>query len=103
MSALLAQPVTEHFEVWVPDLGDWRFKALFRDFNVAWVVAGARAGPVRIVRAMYENGKQAERKVVAELRVAHQHAEDRTEGIEAGREREGPALAQDRARRLNPL
>jgi hypothetical protein len=62
-----------------PDDAQWRLKSLRRDFNVAWVVAGARAGPVRIVRAIYENGKQAERKIVAELRVAYQGTEHRAE------------------------
>jgi hypothetical protein len=79
MSALLASTVSEHYEIWVPDVGAWALKSLFRDFNVAWVVACARAGPVRIVRAIYENGKQVERKVVAELRVAHGRAEDPAE------------------------
>jgi hypothetical protein len=84
MSALLASTVSEHYEVLVADTGAWTLKSLWRDFNVAWVVACAGAGPVRIIRATYGSGGQVERRVVAELRVAHQHAEDRAEESKDG-------------------
>jgi len=60
----------EHYEVWVLGIGKWTRKSSWRDFEVAWAVASAHAGPVRIIRAMYENGTEVERKIVGELRVA---------------------------------
>lgn len=59
----------EHYEVWVLDIREWARKSLWHDFQVAWAIVRAHAGPVRIVRAMYEDGEEVERKVVAELGV----------------------------------
>ena len=65
----------EHYEVWVLDIGEWTLKSSWQGFEVAWAVARVHAGPVHIVRARYESGKEVERKIVAELRVARKDAE----------------------------
>lgn len=64
----------EHYEVWVLESGEWTRKSFWRDFEVAWAAAGVHAGPVRIVREMYEDGEEAERKIVVELRVVRNDA-----------------------------
>lgn len=65
----------EHYEVWALDSGEWTPKSFWRDFEVAWAVARVHAGPVRIVREMYENGEEVERTIVVELQVVRKDAE----------------------------
>jgi hypothetical protein len=74
---------TEHYEVWVLDIGEWTLKSSWRDFELAWTVARVHAGPVRIARAMCEDGQEIERKIVAELRVAGKEAAPATIGWES--------------------
>ena len=65
----------EHYEVWILDAGAWAHKSTWRDLEVGWAVARAHAGPVCIIRAMYEDDEEVERKVIAELSVARENAE----------------------------
>lgn len=60
---------SEQYEIWgqteVP--GRWDLLAAFFDFELARAVAGARTSRVRLIRVTYEEGKPAEREVLAEV------------------------------------
>jgi hypothetical protein len=60
---------SEHYEVWVLETEEWTLNSCWRDFEIAWTVAEVRSGPVQIVGAKYEHGKEVERKTVVELRM----------------------------------
>lgn len=60
----------EQYEIWglVPgDSSRWQFVAAFHDFDVASAVAARRGRGVRLVHAIYEDGKLTEQQVLAEL------------------------------------
>ena len=59
----------EHYEVWVLETAEWTLRSWWRAFELAWAVADAHLGPVRILRARYEQGEEVERQLVVELRV----------------------------------
>ena len=60
---------SEHYEVWVLETEEWTLKSCWRDFELAWTVAEVRSGPVWIVEAKYEHGKEVERVTIVELRM----------------------------------
>ena len=59
----------EQYEIWALASGDtrWEFVAAFHDFDVASAVATRRGRGVRLVRAVYVDGKLAEQEVLVEL------------------------------------
>jgi len=58
----------EQFEIWsLAADGRWQFAAAFVDFDVASAVASARNHGVRLLHAVYENGRVAEQNVIANL------------------------------------
>lgn len=60
----------EQYEIWGLSSGNvskWEFVAAFHDFDVASAVAARRGRGVRLVHAVYEDGKLAEQQVIAEL------------------------------------
>ena len=60
----------EQYEIWglsSKSGARWEFVAAFHDFDVASAVAARRGRGVRLVRAVYEDGKLAEQQVIAEL------------------------------------
>jgi hypothetical protein len=60
----------EQYEIWGLLPGNssrWQLVAAFHDFEVASAVAARRGRGVRLVRAVYEDGKLAEQHVLAEV------------------------------------
>ena len=58
----------EQFEVWTQNGSNrWEMIAAFSDFEIASVVARNRSSKMRLVHAIYENGKVLERDVLAEV------------------------------------
>jgi hypothetical protein len=62
----------EQFEVWVFHADKWRFVASFVDFELASALARSRKSRVRLVRAVYENGKTVQQEVLAEVGATRQ-------------------------------
>ena len=60
-------PPYEHYEIWVLDVGDWVLKSCWRELDVGLAVARALTGPVRIIRAVGDDGVAVERQVVLEV------------------------------------
>jgi hypothetical protein len=63
----------EHYEVWIRDVGDWMLKSSWRNLDVGLAAARALAGPVRIIRAVYNGEGTVERDVVVELGAPEGH------------------------------
>ena len=58
----------EQFEVWTQNGSNrWEMIAAFSDFEVASAVARNRSSKMRLIHAIYENGKVLERDVLAEV------------------------------------
>ncbi|HEY6968909.1 MAG TPA: hypothetical protein VJA94_06885 [Candidatus Angelobacter sp.] len=58
----------EQFEVWTQNGSNrWEMIAAFSDFEIASAVARNRSSKMRLVHAIYENGKVLERDVLAEV------------------------------------
>ena len=58
----------EQFEVWTQNGGNrWEMIGAFSDFEIASAVARNRSSKMRLVHAVYENGKVLEKDVLAEL------------------------------------
>lgn len=58
----------EQFEVWTQNGSNrWEMIAAFSDFEVASAVARNRSNKMRLIHAIYENGKVLERDVLAEV------------------------------------
>ena len=57
----------EQFEVWVREGGKWQMIAAFHDFDVASAVARNRSSEMRLIHAVYQNGKLVSQDVLAEL------------------------------------
>lgn len=59
----------EQYEIWGLDNGGtrWEFVAAFHDFDVASAVATRRGRGVRLVHAVYADGKLAEQEVLVEV------------------------------------
>lgn len=58
----------EQFEVWTQNGGNrWEMIGAFNDFEIASAVARNRSSKMRLVHAVYENGKVLEKDVLAEL------------------------------------
>jgi hypothetical protein len=59
----------EQYEIWSPQENSarWQLIAAFHDFDVASAVASRRGRRVRLIHAVYLDGKLAEQQVIAEL------------------------------------
>ena len=58
----------EQFEVWTRNGSNrWEMIAAFNDFEIASAVARNRSSKMRLVQAVYENGKVLERDILAEV------------------------------------
>ena len=58
----------EQFEVWAQNGNNrWEMIGAFSDFELASAVARNRSSKMRLVHAVYENGKVLEKDVLAEL------------------------------------
>ena len=59
----------EQFEVWAQNGARWELVASFSDFEVASALARNRSTRMRLVHAVYEDGKRVEEDVLAEVGV----------------------------------
>ena len=58
----------EQFEVWTQNGSNrWEMIAAFSDFEIASAVARNRSSKMRLIHAIYENGKVMERDVLSEV------------------------------------
>ena len=57
----------EQFEVWTQTGDKWEMLASFHDFELASAMARNRSSKMRLIHAVYENGKVVERDILAEL------------------------------------
>jgi len=59
----------EQFQIWVQKDGKWEMVAAFSDFELASAVARSRRSRMRLIHAVYEDGKLVGQDVLAELGV----------------------------------
>jgi hypothetical protein len=65
----------EQYEIWgLTSARRWEFVAAFHDFDVASAVASRRGHGVRLVHAVYVDGKLAEQEVLVEVGQSRQTA-----------------------------
>lgn len=66
----------EQYEIWAPISGSsrWEFIAAFHDFDVASAVARRRSRNVRLIHAVYTDGKLTEQHVLVDLGTPRQSA-----------------------------
>ncbi len=57
----------EQYEIWVQQADKWERVAWFRELDVASALARSRPGRVRLLHVIYDDGKQVEQQVLAEL------------------------------------
>jgi hypothetical protein len=57
----------EQYEVWIQNRGKWEMIASFSDFEVASAMPRNRSSRMRLIHAIYENGKLLSQDVLAEL------------------------------------
>ncbi len=57
----------EQYEVWVFRAGRWQMIAAFFDLDLASAVASKRNSRVKIVHALYEEGRLKDTEVIAEI------------------------------------
>ena len=59
----------EQYEIWAPASGKsrWEFVAAFKDFDLASAVATRRGRSVRLIHAIYLDGKLTEQHVILDL------------------------------------
>ena len=57
----------EQFEVWALKGEKWEFLASFLNFEVANALARNRPSRVRLIHAVYEDGKVVEQEILAEV------------------------------------
>ncbi len=60
-------PRFEQYEIWVLNGDRWEISSWFRDFDVASTVATGRTRRVRLIHAVYEDGKRVQEEVIAEV------------------------------------
>jgi hypothetical protein len=63
----------EQFEVWAQNGAKWEMIASFSDFEVAYAMARNRSTKMRLIHAVYANGKIIEQDVLAEVGTTRQH------------------------------
>jgi len=57
----------EHFEVWAEKAGKWELIAAFLDFDVASAVARNYTYRMKLVHAVFEDGRRVQEETLAEL------------------------------------
>lgn len=57
----------EQFEVWTLNGARWEMVASFNDFELASSVARNRSSRMRLIHAVYDEGKLVEQDILAEL------------------------------------
>ncbi len=60
-------PRFEQYEIWVLNGDRWEISSWFRDFDVASAIATGRSRRVRLIHAVYEDGKRVQEEVIAEV------------------------------------
>lgn len=63
----------EQYEIWILNGDRWEVASWFRDFEVASAVAGGRSRRVRLIHAVYEDGKRVKQEVIAEVGSTREH------------------------------
>jgi hypothetical protein len=63
----------EQFEVWALSGEKWEMIAAFLDFQVANAMARNHASRVRLIHAVYEDGKAVEKEILAEVGSTREH------------------------------
>lgn len=64
----------EQFEVWVQNDRNWEMIASFLDLEVASSVTRSRSSRVRVVHAVYEEGKLVSQDVLVELGITRENS-----------------------------
>jgi hypothetical protein len=62
----------EQYEVWVENSDKWEMLASFGDFEVASAMARSRSSRMRLVHAIYEEGKLISQDVLAEVGITRE-------------------------------
>ncbi len=57
----------EQYEIWVLNGDRWELSAWFAEFDAATAVAHSRARRVRLVHAIFEDGKRVQEEILADL------------------------------------
>jgi hypothetical protein len=57
----------EHFEVWAEKSGKWEMVGVFADIDVAAAVARNYTYRMRLLHAVFEEGKRVQEDLLAEL------------------------------------
>ncbi len=57
----------EQYEIWLQNGEHWELYAWFPEFEVATAVAHSRARRVRLVHAVFEDGKRVQEEILADL------------------------------------
>ena len=57
----------EQYEIWVQNGVKWEMLASFQDFEIASAVARNRFSEMRLIHAVYQDGKLVSQDVLAEL------------------------------------
>jgi len=57
----------EQYEIWVQNGARWEMLGFFRDFEVAKAMASRHSSRMRLIRAVYQDGKIVEQDILAEL------------------------------------
>jgi hypothetical protein len=63
----------EQFEVWTQNGEKWEFLGSFMHFDVAQAMAKNRPRRVRLIHAVYEDGKPVEQQILAEVGATRPH------------------------------
>ncbi len=66
-------PRWEQYEVWALNGERWESVATFKDFDVASALARSRTDRVRLIHAVYDDGKRVEEDLLAELGATRPH------------------------------
>lgn len=64
----------EHFEVWADKKGRWELIGAFLDHDVASAVARNYTYRMKVVHAVFEDGKRIEEQTLVELGSTREHA-----------------------------
>ncbi len=57
----------EQYEIWILNGERWELTSCFCELEVASAVARSRSRRVRLIRAVYDEGKRVQEEVIAEV------------------------------------
>lgn len=57
----------EEYQIWVQKAGKWEMVAAFNDFEIASALARSHRSQMRLIHAVYEDGKLVGQDVLAEV------------------------------------